>query len=153
MSTRAFSPLTHCAMTGALALYACGMPAHAGEYYKWKDSQGIVHVSRTPPVGRGAKIVSIDETAPVPPLPGASQAPQTGRKAGPQAALQKTDMAAVATNCTIARQNIARLQRHGMVVDDRNSTDTSHALTADERAKALAEARAQVARYCVKAKP
>lgn len=129
--------------------------ANAGQYYKWKDVQGVVHYSQTPPPDRSSQKIFVSDAQPLPPPPGFDaqrQARQTpgGKSQVKQAAeLLKVDATASAANCATARFNIERLQRSRTIVST-GDADTARTLDSDQRQKALEAAGRQQARYCVK---
>ena len=139
-------------LTGLLLIAALvAGSAHAGDYYKWTDAHGTVHYSQTPPLDHASSVVHVGDGTSVAPLPQASNGSATPKhKAGAhpgQTALQKADAQAQSSNCAIARQNIARLQGHGMVVAS-GDPDKARALDPDAREQALADARKEAATYC-----
>ena len=120
--------------------------AHAGQYYKWKDGQGVVHYSQTPPPNQPTQSVFVSDTQPP---PGLSQSLPHKGQAGQAADLRKVDAQASAANCATAKLNIDRLQ-HSRTIVSTGDADTARTLDSDQRRKALEVARRQQARYCVK---
>lgn len=125
----------------------------AGDYYKWIDAQGTAHYSQTPPLGKNAKTINVDDKARTPPPPGMGYGPLPAdvqaRAQADQDALQKIDIKAANSNCAAARQNIANLESGKKLVAP-DSTGQLRTLDATRRAQALDDARAQTARFCSK---
>jgi hypothetical protein len=133
------------------SLLLVGTVVCAGDYYKWTDSHGTVHYSQTPPPGQAADTIYVNDGAPVLPPPGIGyQEPtvqQRARLRANRAVLQKTDVQASASDCATARSNIGKLQ-HDKPLAKSDATDV-RALTPEQRVQALADARAQVKKYCL----
>lgn len=137
-------------LIGVLVQCATASLAHAGDYYKWTDAQGTVHYSQTPPSDHVATELFVDDNATTAPPPGMDYrlrtAAQKTRAQSDQAALQKTDAAAVSRDCTAARQNMTKLQTHKPLAPS-DATDV-RALTPEQRQQAMTEARAQAEKFC-----
>jgi len=145
--------LTVRALTLLLALCGClciAVAVRAGEYYKWTDPSGAVHYSQTPPAGRVARIVHVDDDTSVQPAAGVNwqaQTPQQQEQARANlSALQKTDRQVANENCALARKNAARLQG-GKPLARSDAADV-RLLTPEQRSQALVDVHAQIARYC-----
>ena len=127
----------------------------ASEIYKWRDENGKVHYSNTPPPGGGAKVI---KQAPPPKDAGkpderlrqemkAFDERYKKRKEAEDARLTaKQDQAIRKQNCSAAKQNLANLENRGraMVKDG----DTYTRLSEDERQKRISEVKKSMAEYC-----
>lgn len=148
-------------VTGATLLVGillAGSPQAA--IYRWVDNQGGVHYTETPPpVGnkdRGTKVRTLG--APTGGLEQGRQRSQTiqnqlkdiqsqREKATEEQAKQEEEATRRETNCKVARQNLANLEiRTNRRLLDKEGNVT--AITEEERAKRIEEARAQIEENC-----
>jgi hypothetical protein len=136
----------------ALCAVSLGALANAGQFYKWKDVQGVVHYSQTPPSDQSSQKIFISDGHPLPPPPGMDsqrQQPRENGRAKQAVELLKVDAKAAAANCATARLNIERLH-HSRTIVSTGDADTARTLDSDQRQKALELAGRQQAHYCVK---
>jgi hypothetical protein len=146
------TPFIATAVLATAAAFACGSVA-AEQIYKWKDADGVVHYTDTPPP-KGTEVdkVSVKE-GPAPPAPVAEQTPASGAATGatPAAtsAQSATQVAALrATACDNARKRQQQLASLPSVSMDLDKDGTPEQLNAEQHAAQLDRANQAVANYC-----
>lgn len=124
-------------------LLAASASAAGGDYYKWVDANGTVHYTQQPPQGQPSQRISVDSGS------GITLPPEATRSADDGRSLQEADARYKQQACAAARENL-RLLESGRRMIVSGGVDEGTKLTADQRAKALADARAQIAETCGK---
>ncbi|MCE5232215.1 MAG: DUF4124 domain-containing protein [Mizugakiibacter sp.] len=131
-----------------LALLAFAAVTAGGDYYKWTDANGTVHYAQQPPPGQRSQRVSVDAGSGITPPPEAAQ-PAADAAPGGGSALDKADAQYTERACAAARANLRLLESgKGMVIS--GDVDSGTKLGAEQRAKAITDARAQAAATCGK---
>jgi hypothetical protein len=110
-------------------------PAEATKIYKWKDADGTVRFSSSPPPKSQAAEVKLRK-APAAPVAAATEAKPADANKPPAAGDQ------MAKNCEIAQANVKLLSSESAVAGEGGNLD------ADQRTKALQGAQDQVSIYC-----
>lgn len=129
-----------------LALLAFAAVAAGGDYFKWTDANGTVHYAQQPPPGQRSQRVSVDAGSGIAPAP-ETVVPAAQGDGG--SALDKAEAQYTERACAAARANLRLLESgKGMVVS--GDIDSGTKLSAEQRAKAIADARAQAAATCGK---
>lgn len=124
----------------ALALLAVALPAAADEVYSWKDARGVTHYSQTPPpAGVRFEVRQMSGGS----ATTAAAAPATGPATPATGAAASGD----ATQCELARGNVAALKGEG-AVQHVGADGKPRELGANERADQLALSEAAVRAYC-----
>lgn len=126
-----------------LALLAVAAAATGGDYYKWVDANGTVHYAQQPPQGRPSQRIDVDSGSGIAPPPEATRSADQGKS------LRAADARYREQACAAARENL-RLLESGQRMIVSGGVDEGTKLTADQRAKALTDARAQIAEACGK---
>jgi hypothetical protein len=133
----------------ALALLLTA-PLISAQVYKWKDANGTVHYSQTPPPSGGTKFKEVKPDTSVPPTPAASTAPPAAPAATAQPAA--TTMADTPENraklCASLQTNLAALQSAAPVVMQQGGKQT--ALDDSARKQQASATQAQYQQYCAK---
>ncbi|HET8897316.1 MAG TPA: DUF4124 domain-containing protein [Rhodanobacteraceae bacterium] len=139
-----------------LLALAFALPAFGtGDVYRWKDAKGVVHFADAPPPdGIKYKIVNLSTGAerdppPPPAIPATTPKPAAAATLGGNKMMKDTPENR-ARLCGVLKERIALLD------SDKSLTlaaDSSKLMPAEERAKELAESKAQQAQYCTSAKP
>jgi len=133
----------------ALALLLLTTLASA-QVYKWKDANGTVHYSQTPPPSSGTKFKEVKPDTSVPPTPAASTAAPAA--AAPATQPAATTMADTPENraklCASLQTNLAALQSAAPVVMQQDGKQT--ALDDSARKQQASAAQAQYQQYCAK---
>lgn len=101
-------------ITSALIISLVALPATAGNIYKWKDAQGQVHYSQTPPERgpvtakpQGSVQPGVSLQAPPPPVPAAvASTAAPDRTPAPESAEVK------AKRCEASKQRLVFLEEH-----------------------------------------
>ncbi|GAP67393.1 hypothetical protein MBSD_n2716 [Mizugakiibacter sediminis] len=124
-------------------LLAVAATAAGGDYYKWTDASGTVHYTQRPPQGRPSQRVSVDAGSGIAPPPEATRPADQGRS------LREADARYREQACATARENL-RLLESGQRMIVSGGVDEGTKLSAEQRAKALADARARIAETCDK---
>jgi len=133
----------------ALALLLMA-PLVSAQVYKWKDANGVVHYSQTPPPSTGTKFKEMRADTSVPPTPAAS----TSAPAAAPAAAQPTSTTVADTPenraklCTSLQTNLAALQSAAPVVMQQDGKQT--VLDDSARKQQASAAQAQYQQYCAK---
>lgn len=145
------TPFLATAVLASAAAFACGSVA-AEQIYKWKDADGVVHYTDTPPP-KGTEVDKVAVKAgPVPPAPAAEQTPAPGAAtaATPATSAQAaTQVAALrATACDNARKRQQQLASLPSVSMDLDKDGTPEQLNAEQHAAQLDRANQAVANYC-----
>jgi hypothetical protein len=128
--------------------------ASAQQIYKWKDANGVVHFSQTPPSGsthytemRLASQPDVSSGTPAPP-DAAGQNESENRPARPASGGTQPDTPSNrAELCKQLSSNIALLQSKQPVVTD-GSDGKQQVMSDNAREQQLATARAQQVQYC-----
>lgn len=136
------------------ALFASGLAS--AEIYKWKDADGVVHYTDSPPPkGTSVDRVSVRQ-GPVTAAPAAEQAPAaatasaaapgTAGQASPEATAQVAKLREQA--CANARARAQQLANLPSVAMDLDGDGKAEELNADQHAAQLERANQSVAQYC-----
>jgi hypothetical protein len=133
----------------ALALLLMA-PLVGAQVYKWKDANGTVHYSQTPPSSNGTKFKEVKADTSVPPTPAASTAAPAAAPAPAQPTT--TTVADTPENraklCSSLQTNLAALQSAAPVVMQQGGKQT--ALDDSARKQQASAAQAQYQQYCAK---
>jgi hypothetical protein len=131
----------------ALALLTATGAAHAQQYYKWKDADGVTHYSKTPPPeGTQADRMAVKADAPTPVTPPAAEA---GAAATPPGTVAQRRSA----GCETARSNLSTLENNTYVSIDKDGDGKPELLTVQEHQAQVDRAREQVRALCPEAPP
>jgi hypothetical protein len=118
-------------------------------FYKWKDANGTMHYTDTPPpkvrsttfVTRSTGDTSVQQ---------AVQTHEAAAKTDPkqdEQALQQADAQYRSAGCKAAREDVKLAQGDRMLVAGKDA-ESAKALTAEERAKAASDAQARITELC-----
>jgi hypothetical protein len=130
---------------GFLLLAGLGMasaPCVSQQVYKWRDAAGTVHYSeQAPPVSMKSTSISLSSST-------ATETPA----ADPVVPTDEAALAAASDKqeqhlCTVARGNLALLDSDSIIANG-GDIATATQLRGEQREKARAEAKSQIARYC-----
>lgn len=133
----------------ALALLTATGAAHAQQYYKWKDADGVTHYSKTPPPeGTQADRLAVKADAPAP-----AQAPATTARAGGTTAAAGGAAEMRSAQCESARGTLATLESNPFVSMDKDGDGKVEMLTVEEHNAQLARAREFVRTACPPSPP
>lgn len=133
----------------ALALLLMA-PLVGAQVYKWKDANGTVHYSQTPPSSSGTPFKEMKPDTSVPPAPAASTAAPVAAPVTPPPTT--TAVADTPENraklCSSLQTNLAALQSAAPVVMQQGGKQT--ALDDSTRKQQASAVQAQYQQYCAK---
>jgi Domain of unknown function (DUF4124) len=133
-----------------LALVAASAGA-SEKFYKWKDADGAVHYTSTPPP-KGVETDKVAVSTKVPDAPPPPAADAQAKTAGSAAGGQAADVAAAKERrqkaCDSARAQVAALESSPAVRMDADGDGTAEMLTAEQQGAQLTRARQIREMYC-----